>query len=262
MRRLMLLALAIMPATAAFADESYPSYVTVQNTDGMSVISAVCDPPKRDEMHCTLTKITVTRPDEGEAANRIAKAIDQIVKSKAFTSQQCDQYAELATALQTGIAPPFATDKQRFHTDWLKESPAEKADAMLMVKAILAYCTTPNQANAGAIAKASEELESTTCQISNWKSEQTFTLNYSTKKWQSTTQNNDSCGTITYSEFSKPDLKDSSYLWNYTTKDIVTNLDGKNIVDEACSVTDQTEHRYSWQTGKFYANCRYVQITP
>lgn len=37
MCKITVLALAMIPMTGAFADENFPAYVTVQNTDGMSV---------------------------------------------------------------------------------------------------------------------------------------------------------------------------------------------------------------------------------
>lgn len=264
MRKLTLLAVAVMPISNAIAadDVERPTIIYVQNTDEKSAITAQCDPPAADGMHCRFTRMTVAKPDETRAEERIAKGAADMLKAPASEFKDCDKFAAFAEAVETGQAPPDLADKKQFEDNWAKEAPQAKADTIKLMRAFASFCKTRDPASAEAVARAGDELEGSTCKISNWSFDKTFTQNYSTKRWQSTIQTGDSCGTIEYSEFSKPDDPKADFFWNYTTKSIVTNTNGKNIIGESCSDTDQTEHRYTWQTGKFYADCRYVQLTP
>ncbi|MES0094594.1 hypothetical protein [Mesorhizobium sp. M0030] len=264
MRKFGLLALASLPISSAVAadDVERPTTVYVQNKDAKSAIVATCDVPVADGMHCHFTQMSVGKPDETKAQERIAKGAADMLKAPASEFKDCDKFAAFLEAVESGKAPPEVTDRKQFEADWAKEAPESKADTIRLMRAFASFCQTRDAASAEAVARAADELQGATCNISNWSFDKTFTQNYSTKRWQSTIQTNDSCGTIEYSEFAKPDDPKANYFWNYTTKSIVTNTNGKNIVGVACMATDQIEHRYTWQTGKFYANCKYIQMSP
>lgn len=262
MRKAWLLALGIMPITGAFADSNYPSVAHVQNTDDKSNIGVSCDTPNADGMRCRFTQMTVYKPSEADAEKRIAEAINGLLKSQPSEFKDCKIYTDMVAALEAGTPLTSVTNTKEFQDNWMKQPPAAKADTIRIVKALADFCANRDSASAEAFARASEELDSSTCQISNFTYERTFQLNHSTNRWQSTVQNNDDCGTITYSEFAKPDDAKINFFWNYSTKDIITNPNGKTILGKSCSAADQSEHRFTWQTGKFYANCRYVQMTP
>ncbi|MER8567431.1 hypothetical protein NKH85_15715 [Mesorhizobium sp. M0924] len=260
MRRLITLAMLTVSNTAYAADA--PGTVFVLNADDKSGITVICDPPVADVMNCHFTQMTVYKPDETQAETRIAKAADDMMKAPASEFGDCSKLAALTEGIESGKAPPDVPDKKGFEQNWIKEAPQAKADTIKLFKTMLAFCRSRDRKDAEALARASDELEGNTCKISNWTYLKTFSLNYSTKRWQSTVQNADSCGTIDYSEFSRPpELKDD-YFWNYSAKTIVTNPNGKTLLGNACSETDQSDHQYVWQTGKFYANCRYIQVTP
>ncbi|TJV14901.1 hypothetical protein [Mesorhizobium sp.] len=261
-RKLVAIALALMPVTSAFASDT-PGTVYVQNTNEKSAITAHCDLPVAGELKCHFTQMTVSKPDDTQAETRIANQIANLLKAPASELKGCDSYPAILDALEAGKAPPDVTDKKAFDDNWGKQPPEAKADTIKILKALAGFCTARDRASAEAMARAGEELDSATCRISNWTFDRTFTYNVAAKRWQSTVQNTDSCGTIDYGEFSRPpELKNESVLWNYMAKTIVTNPNGKNYFDQSCSTTDQTEHRYTWQTGKFYANCRYLQLSP
>ncbi|BCG79913.1 hypothetical protein [Mesorhizobium sp. 113-3-3] len=251
-----------MSSTNAFADNIPPNTVYVLNADEKSAITAECDAPVVDQMHCHFTQTTVSKPDETKAAERIAKGVGDLLKAPASEFKGCDSYPGIVEALESGKAPAEVADKKGFEENWAKQPPVAKADTLKMMKAFADFCKSHDRTNAEAMARASEDLANSTCKISNWKFDKTFTLNFSTKRWQSTIQTGDSCGTIEYSEFSKPDDPQADSFWNYTAKSIVTNPKGQNIIGETCSATDQSEHHFTWQVGKFYANCRYVEIEP
>lgn len=262
MRKASLFALVLIPVTSALADERHPDLVTVQNTDDKSSLSGFCDPPNANGLHCRFTQMTVWKPAENEAAQRIAKDIDNLVKSQPMQATLCDNFAQTAMAFETGVASPDMDGKDEFHESWLKQTPIERADTIRLMKALVGFCTVHDRATAEAVAKASEELESRTCRITSVTFEKIFTRNYSTGNWQSTEQLGDPCGTIAYSELLRPDDPKKNYVWNYRTKNIVTNPKGIMISGDSCTSRDQSEHLFTWQTGKFYADCRYVQITP
>lgn len=264
MRKSILLTL-VMVSNPAFASDA-PTTVYTQNSDEKSAITANCDAPVAGELKCHFTQMTVQKPDEKQAEQRISKVVADFLKAPASEFKGCDTFPAMAEALETGKAPPDVTDKKQFEEAWSKQPPEAKADTTKMMKAFAAFCKTHDRADAEATARAVDEMESSTCTISNSTYDKTFTLNYSTKRWQSTVQNTDSCGTIDYSEFSRPpDLKDKvggDYFWNYTSKTIVTNPSGKTFLGTSCTTVDQEEHRYTWQTEKFYVNCRYLDIKP
>ncbi|MER8704943.1 hypothetical protein NKH49_05085 [Mesorhizobium sp. M1088] len=265
MRKAWLLTLAIMPTTSAFAaNEDFPVFpIIVQNFDRNETLSATCNAPSADGMRCQFKRISISKPDAAEAPQRIEKLVGDLLKTPVPKGNECDAIAQLLTAVQTGNAAASSdiTDKQEFQESWRKQSPVERADQTRLVQSMFDFCKSRNPPNADAMARAVQEFEGNTCTITTDSFERNFKVNNSTKKWQSTVQANDPCGTITYSELAKPDDADSGLFWNYTTKEIITNPTGTDYAKASCSTHDQTEHRYTWKTGKFYADCRYIQIT-
>ncbi|WP_143748750.1 hypothetical protein [Mesorhizobium sophorae] len=261
MRKLTILALAFVPSLA-FADDKPPVTVYVRNASEKTALTSECETPVGGEMTCHFRQLTVTKPDEAKAEERISKATDDLLKSMDTQSQECPKFAAMVGALESG-KPPADVDEKAFEDNWGKTPPEAKADTLTVLKAFMNLCGNRDRASAEAVARASETVEGSKCSITNWTFDKTFQLNYSTKRWQSTVQNSDSCGTIDYAEFARPtDLKDPGYFWNYTAKTLVTNPGGQTILGASCNTVDQQEHKFTWQAGEFFANCRYVQLSP
>jgi hypothetical protein len=260
MRKLFTLAaVATMPYASHAAESDYPSFLTVGSIPGREVLGIACKPPTADGLHCSFTKMTISKPPEKEAQKRIAEAIESLMKEPAPKPEECASISKLLEAVETGSAPPFG-DPQEFNALWMQLPPEARALAMTSLKALIAFCTAPDRKKAEAVAIANERISGGKCRVSSSTFEKTFQLNVSTKKWQSTQQQSDPCGTISYAEFEKADER--GLFWNFTTKDIVTNPKGKSYLGESCSSMDQAEHRYTWSVTEFYSGCDYIKLGP
>ncbi|ESX46665.1 hypothetical protein NLY43_06945 [Mesorhizobium sp. C416B] len=261
MRKFVFFTLAFLPSLA-FADDKPPGTVYALNEDEKTAIVADCDVPVDSEMTCHFRQMTVSKPDEAKSEERISKAVGDLSKASDREFKDCPKFAALVEAMESGKPPPEG-DPEAFKEKWGKEPPQSKTDTLAIMKAFVTLCAKRDPASAEAVARASENVEGSTCSITNWTFDKTFRLNFSTEKWQSTVQNSDPCGTIDYAELSKAtDTKGDYNFWNYTAKTLVTNQTGKTMLGASCTTVDQREHKFIWQTGKFYANCRYLQLSP
>lgn len=141
MRKLTLLALAILPMSNAIAanEVEHPTIIYVQNADEKSAITAQCDPPAADGMHCHFTQMTVAKPDETKAEERIAKGAADLLKAPASQFKDCNKFAAFAEALEAGKAPPDVADKKQFEDDWAKEAPQAKADSIKVMRSFASF---------------------------------------------------------------------------------------------------------------------------
>lgn len=260
MRKAVLFALVLMQPGHAVADD-YPTFESVQNLATKTAIAFQCGQPNAGKIQCHFREMTLTQPTKAETEKRIADGVSGILKAKPEEFKQCDSFATTATALKAGKAPSDANPDE-FQESWNATPDEEKAHTIAMMEAGAKFCQNRDAASAEAFIRMGEEENASTCLIGKEEYDREFTLNPSTKKWQATKQSADECGTINYSEFYRSDTTHTFTLWNYTTKEIVTNPSGKQWSGESCSQRDQSEHRFTWNVTTMFAACKYVQMNP
>ncbi|WP_192177586.1 hypothetical protein [Mesorhizobium amorphae] len=260
MRKVLPLAFLVVPfGHAAAAD--FPNSGIVQGLQDNANLYFTCDPPQIDKLKCHFRQISVPKPTKDETEKRIAKGIADALNASPKEMEACQGMGPTIEALKAGKVPPN-TNPEQFTARWNRLPEEERAQTLAILETGAKFCANRNPKMAEAFVRASEDVHGSTCVVSTLSFDQEFTLNPNTNKWQATEQNSDVCGTIAYSELYRAPDSGAFAFWNYSTKNIITNPNGKQWNGQTCSNQDQSEHQFSWQTKDFYLECKYVHLNP
>lgn len=261
MRKAFLSVLVLMQPGHAFADD-YPTVGSVANVAKKTAISFQCGQPNAGKIQCHFREMRLAKPTTAEIEKRITDGVASILKAPPEEFKSCDTFAESAALLKAG-KPPTNAKAEEFYESWAAMPDEAKAHTIAIMEAGAKLCQDRHDASsAEAFIRLTEEEKASTCQITEWEYDREFFLNPATKKWQTTMQSADECGTIAYGEIYRADTAKDFTFWNYSTKDIVTNPSGKQWSGESCSQRDQSEHRFTWNVTTMVAECKYVELHP
>ena len=69
------------------------------------------------------------------------------------------------------------------------------------------------------------------------------------------------CGVINLSRFERAPNTDIPF-WNYVAKKTITNPKGKILGLNSCSVLDEDEYLYTWNSKEHFMGCEIIEFSP
>jgi hypothetical protein len=256
--RWLAIAFVLMSDVAQASD--YPLSGTVGHETEKDFITFECTQSSQERLDCLFAQIKIRRMGGPEA---LAKALAQIPKmltevraGKLLNKDECSQYRELASAIDSGkpLASMAPTQVSEFLRTRKAMPQAERSDMLKIMTAWIRACDEPSAASIETWLRIVQDRESRTCKL--WAHNYNLSFRQVGPNWVSSEGPAGACGTVTVVTLSRDDPQ--SPLWNYAQQKIITNKGGGNGFFK-CQDLDEASYLYRWDVTEYYKGCDYIK---
>ena len=245
----------------SFAASDHPTLGIVHGETEKSALTYSCEKTDEvDKIKCKFSQATILpKSKPRDWSKRKQDLISEYrkmgqVKRENNAKEMCTLSKQMLGVLSGTVEAP---DK-----DAMERMPAfQKETAMKMARSMLQYCQNSSEEGYVKFGRAGFEAELKTCKISSSSYSQIFKRQWNSSKnvWIVESTPTGSCGIVRLDRF---EIAKPKYgLWNFFARKAVTNPSNRNKL-LPCSVLDQKEYKYQWNSRDIYLNCEIVKFGP
>ncbi len=262
MRPLLIACALMFPLSASAQDYPFRQTVFFGTVDDAS-LTTFCTLAGEGRIDCDFVQTTVSRAgNDGDFNRDLEASITNILKSDdEFDEKMCEEMRIATGAIETGIVPDTFSEGDEF-IEYLSTMPSvQKSDYLLVSRAVVALCETPNHETAEAFLRATHDIKIRTREITSRSFKQTFITKDGGATWFSNQGPTGDCNVIQISRFEK--AKDHHSAWVYYTRKVVTNKEGSDLSSDgltSCDLLNEREFFYDWKESDRPLNCAYIKF--
>ncbi|MCK0141820.1 hypothetical protein [Aliiroseovarius sp. F20344] len=228
-----------------------PTYGTLIGERDGDTLNYECRELSADTIECEFVQILMSK-DTPEHVSK--EAVDQILAdmNTESTEEVCGDFKRVKAILDGKADRSIWPEKSDEEIEAILTSVRSAPFGLASLKALSDLCETPTDKAAARFIEVSNQSKDVVCKPLVNKYTQNF-VRVSPKTWVVKSEPSGACGLVNTSKFvGHPEF---GSLWSYYASKVVTNKDGKGLVD--CNELDEREQPYKWDQGPVYKNCQY-----
>lgn len=244
----------------AYAQFEHPTTGAVYHTKEASYIWYDCKLKNPTTLECEFTFSSVRKKSKPEDWENDLAELDENFEDlrrdweRADKTNLCAGLAKLSDILTGDSPPPEDATKE------LSEIPeGQRADMQNILNASKQLCQNFSKSAAMEVGRLEHDKNARTCKVYSSFDRQTFSWE-GEGNWVSVQKNRGLfCSSVVIERFERPDPPVYNF-WNFFRRVTITNPE-KKIIEQTCrEFSDDTEHKFRWNTRELFLNCDYIEF--
>ena len=257
MLRLLLSLMMVFLLSSAVSSE--PLAGTLVGTKDADILNYECLSQSDGKLSCSFVQVLLSNnSDEAKLQESLLK-IPELLSEPSDVLDSCKMFSDLESrieAVQSGKLVDGISDGEFAAAKDMIKSGSAKLFLDQLPK-LQAFCSSQTPETAEGMLRAFHEMSRTTCTPFVNRYDQTF-VKVNENLWVVESSPTGDCGIVNISSFYLPFPERAATLWNYRSQKTITNKSGTAYGVMECSLLDETETEYRWDSPAVQADCMYL----